>query len=289
MLPSVRATDRGALVVRGARLAWGVRTYVMGIVNVTPDSFSGDGLTDAEAAVAHGLAQLAAGADVIDVGAESTRPGYTPISIDEECARLLPVIAGLRARAPGAILSIDSFKPEVVRAAQRAGGDLINSIWGLDDDLLATARQTNAPVIIMHNKRVAIYETDVVDEVLADLERQAQRAVNAGIARERVILDPGIGFGKLPEHNLAVLAKLGRLVARGFPTMLGASRKSTLGKLTGRPVGERVFATAATVALAVAAGVDVVRVHDVAEIRDVVRVADAIVRGWRPDDWKPQL
>ncbi|MGH7757677.1 MAG: dihydropteroate synthase, partial [Vulcanimicrobiaceae bacterium] len=217
MLPSVRATDRGALVVRGARLAWGVRTYVMGIVNVTPDSFSGDGLTDAEAAVAHGLAQLAAGADVIDVGAESTRPGYTPISIDEECARLLPVIAGLRARAPGAILSIDSFKPEVVRAAQRAGGDLINSIWGLDDDLLATARQTNAPVIIMHNKRVAIYETDVVDEVLADLERQAQRAVNAGIARERVILDPGIGFGKLPEHNLAVLAKLGRLVALGFP------------------------------------------------------------------------
>ncbi len=143
------------------------------------------------------------------------------------------------------------------------------------------------PVVIMHNKCLALYEGDVVDEVLAYLGRQARRAMRAGIPPEQIVLDPGIGFGKLPDHNLALLAALDRLVALGFPTLLGVSRKSTLGRLTGRPVGARAFGTAAAVALAIRAGIDIVRVHDVAEMRDVVAVADAVERGWRPADWDP--
>ncbi|MEO6991490.1 MAG: dihydropteroate synthase [Candidatus Baltobacteraceae bacterium] len=280
---------RGALRVRERTLVWGVRTYVMGIVNVTPDSFSGDGRPDATLATGHALAQLAAGADLIDVGAESTRPGHTPIAASLEEQRLVPVVAAIRAGAPDAIVSIDTFKPAVFAAARLAGGDLLNSIWGLDDALLQMALEARVPVIAMHNKRVALYERDVVDEVLSYLEGQATRAVRAGIPPEHVILDPGIGFGKLAEHNLAILASLGRLVALGFPTLLGTSRKSTLGKLTGRAVDQRAFGTAASVALAAAAGIDIVRVHDVAEQCDVVRVADAIARGWRPSDWHEEL
>jgi dihydropteroate synthase len=280
MSPSVRATD--ALEVRGARLVWGERTYLMGIVNASPDSFSGDGLADAGAVVERALEQRAAGADVLDLGAESTRPGHVPIAPEEELRRLVPVVRAVRAHAPEAILSIDTFKPDVFRAAHAAGGDVLNSIWGLNDALLAAAVECDAPVVIMHNGRS---EAATLDGVLRYLDGQAARAVAAGVPRERVLVDPGIGFGKDAEQNLAVLANLPRLKALGFPTLLGTSRKSTLGKLTGRPVHERAFATAATVALAAAAGIDVVRVHDVAAMRDVVRVADAIARGWRPADW----
>jgi dihydropteroate synthase len=276
---------RGALRVRGRSLAWGLRTYVMGIVNASPDSFSGDGLGDAQHAVDYALSQLAAGADLLDIGAESTRPGHAPIDAALEAARLLPVVRGTRDRAPDALISVDTFKPPIFRAAHAAGGDILNSVWGLDDQLLDVALACDAPVVIMHNKQVAVYERDVVDEVLSSLEEQATRAVRAGIARERVIVDPGIGFGKTAEHNVALLRALDRLVALGFATMLGTSRKSTIGKLTGRDIGARAFGTAATVALAVEAGVDIVRVHDVAAMCDVVHVADAVVRGWRPDGW----
>ncbi|MGH7728384.1 MAG: dihydropteroate synthase [Vulcanimicrobiaceae bacterium] len=283
---TAEAAPRGSLRVREREFAWGARTYLVGIVNATPDSFSGDGRPRADDAIAHGLGLLEAGADLLDLGAESTRPGYRPIDEDEELRRLLPVVRGLRARAPQAVLSIDTFKPAIFATAHEAGGDLLNSIWGIEDGrLLALAAERRAPLVIMHNKRVPIYERDVVDEVLASLEAQALRAVAAGLAPSSVILDPGIGFGKLAEHNLALLAQLERLVALGFPTLVGTSRKSTLGKLTGKPVGERAFATAATVALAIAAKIDLVRVHDVAEMRDVVAVADAIVRGRRPSDW----
>jgi dihydropteroate synthase len=285
----VRAPGRGALNVRGARLVWGERTYLMGIVNVTPDSFSGDGLPDAGDATAHALRQLAAGADLVDVGAESTRPGHQPIDEAVEARRLLPVVAALREQAPEAIVSIDTFKPAIFRAAFAAGGDMLNSVWGLDRPLAEAAAECGAPVVIMHNKRVAVYERDVVDEVLAFLEDRAAVAVRAGIPPERVIVDPGIGFGKMPDHNLALLAALDRVTALGFPTLLGTSRKSTIGKLTGRGVAERGYGTAATVALAAAAGIDIVRVHDVAEMRDVVRVADAIERGWRPQGWSDEL
>ncbi len=283
------ARDRGALRLTGRALPWGARTYVMGIVNASPDSFSGDGRPDSAAAVAHALAQLAQGADIVDVGAESTRPGYQPIDGATERARLLPTIAALRAAAPQAIISVDTFKADVYRDARAAGGDLLNSIWGAPADLLAACAETASPIVVMHNKAVAVYERDVVDEVLAFLDGAARRCVRAGIPAEHVVLDPGIGFGKLPEHNLALLRALGRVVALGFPTLIGTSRKSTIGKLTGRGVDQRAFGTAATVALAVAAGIDIVRVHDVAEQRDVVRVADAVVRGWRPAGWSDHL
>jgi dihydropteroate synthase len=282
-------TQRGALRVRDRVWPWGARTYVMGIVNVSPDSFSGDGDVSPDAAAERAVAQLAAGADCVDVGAESTRPGHTPLDRATERARLLPAVRAIRAAAPDAVISIDTFKAELFREARAAGGDILNSIWGASPELIAAAAETGAPIIVMHNKAVAVYERDVVDEVLAFLEDAARRCVDAGIAPEHVILDPGIGFGKLPEHSLALLGALDRLVTLGFPTLVGTSRKSTIGKITGRDVGSREFGTAATVALCVAAGIDLVRVHDVAEQTDVARVADAVVRGWRPAGWTERL
>ena len=244
----------------------------MGIVNVSPDSFSGDGVPDTASALARALEQRDAECDIIDIGGESTRPGYQPIGAATELARLVPVIEALRAVDARPIVSVDTFKADVYRRAHAAGGDLLNS-----------------PIVVMHNKAVAIYEGDVIDEVLATLAAAAERCVRAGIPAEHVILDPGIGFGKTPEHNLSVLGALPRLVALGFPTLLGTSRKSTIGRLTARDVDGRAFGTAATVALAAAAGIDIVRVHDVIDQRDVVRVTDAIVRGWRPDGWSDNL
>jgi dihydropteroate synthase len=280
---------RGALRVRGRSLPWGVRTYVMGIINVSPDSFSGDGDPGAGAAAARAVAQLAAGADCVDVGAESTRPGHTPIDLATERARLIPAVAAIRAAAPDAIVSVDTFKPELFAEAHAAGGDILNSIWGAPPEVIEAAAQAGAPIVVMHNKPVAVYERDAVDEVVAFLAEAGARCVRGGIPAEHVILDPGIGFGKLPEHSLAVLGALDRIVGLGFPTLVGTSRKSTIGKLTGRAVEAREFGTAATVALCVAAGIDLVRVHDVEEQTDVVRVADAIVRGWRPDGWTERL
>jgi len=195
----------------------------------------------------------------------------------------------LRAVDARPIVSVDTFKADVYRRAHAAGGDLLNSIWGASDALIDVCVETVSPIVVMHNKAVAIYEGDVIDEVLATLAAAAERCVRAGIPAEHVILDPGIGFGKTPEHNLSVLGALPRLVALGFPTLLGTSRKSTIGRLTARDVDGRAFGTAATVALAAAAGIDIVRVHDVIDQRDVVRVTDAIVRGWRPDGWSDNL
>ncbi|HZO92993.1 MAG TPA: dihydropteroate synthase [Candidatus Baltobacteraceae bacterium] len=283
------ARERGALRVRGRELRWGERTYLMGIVNVAPDSFSGDGVLDPSAAATRAADHAAAGADILDVGAESTRPGHRPIDGATERARLVPALAAIRARLPGAVVSVDTFKADVFASAHEAGGDVLNSIWGASPELIAACAERGTPIVVMHNKAVAVYERDVVDEVLAFLDDAAARCVRAGIPPQHVILDPGIGFGKLPEHNLALLGSLRRLAALGFPTLIGTSRKSTIGKLTGRPVDAREFGTAATIALAIDAGIDVVRVHDVAEQRDVVRVADAIVRGWRPAEWSERL
>jgi len=285
---SANVRETRTLALGDARFVWGARTYLMGIVNATPDSFSGDGRPASADAIAHGLAQSAAGADILDIGAISTRPGHEPVDGDEELRRLIPVVRGIRERLPAAVISADTFDPGVFRAAHRAGADILNSVWGLDAALLEAVVECDVPVVVMHNSRTALYERGVVDEVLAYLEESAARAVRGGLRGERVILDPGIGFGKTPDHNLAILAALPRIVALGFPTLLGTSRKSTLGKLTGKPVEQRTFGTAATVALAVAAGIDVVRVHDVGEMRDVVAVADAIARAWRPSNWGSQ-
>jgi len=257
----------------------------MAIVNVTPDSFSGDGRVERDAALAHALQADELGADIIDVGGESTRPGHVPVDDATEIARVEPVIRALREARPQTVISIDTYKPAVVRAAHAAGADIVNCVWGAPDALLAVTAQCNMPIVAMHNQEGTRYERDVVETVCGFLHDCAQRAIRAGIPREHVLLDPGIGFGKTADDNIRVLRELTAIVALGFPTLLGTSRKSTIGALTQREPHERVYGTAATTALGIAAGIDVIRVHDVAQARDVVRVADAIVRDWRPHGW----
>ncbi len=198
---------------------------------------------------------------------------------------MCPVIERVRAALPTAVLSVDTYKPLVARAAHAAGADIVNSVWGAPDDLLDAAAELGMPIVAMHNQDGTRYDGDVMDAVLRFLSDCAQRAVDRGIPREHVILDPGIGFGKTPNHNIRVMRALPRLAQLGFPTLLGTSRKSTLGKLTRREPHERIYGTAATTALGIAAGIDVVRVHDVAQKRDVISVSDAIVRDWRPQGW----
>ncbi|MBV8433664.1 MAG: dihydropteroate synthase [Candidatus Eremiobacteraeota bacterium] len=257
----------------------------MGIVNVTPDSFSGDGLDETRAAVAHAFVQWGAGADLLDLGGESTRPGHVPVDAATEIARVVPVIEEVRAHLPHAPISVDTYKPAVARAAHGAGADIVNSVWGASDPLLDAVAELGMPLVIMHNQHDTHYAGDVVDAVLAYLDDAATRAVLRGLPPDRILLDPGIGFGKTADHNIAVLGALERLCGLGFPTLLGASRKSTIGKLTGREPRDRVFGSVAVTALAIAAGIDVVRVHDVGAARDAVAVSDAIVRGWRPLEW----
>jgi dihydropteroate synthase len=264
---------------------WGERTYVMGIVNVTPDSFSGDGTTQLKDAVERAVQQAEEGADFIDVGGESTRPGHVPVDDKTEMERAIPVVRALHERLPDIVLSIDTTKASVARAASEAGAGAINCVRGAPEVLLEVAAEREMTFVAMHNQEGTSYEGDVVDEVVRVLDDCAQRALRRGVARERILLDPGIGFGKTADQNLRVLRQLDRIVALGFPTLLGTSRKSTLGKLTGRQPQDRVAATAATSALAAAAGIDVVRVHDVAATRDALAVADAIFRGWRPQRW----
>lgn len=280
-----------SLRIRNQTLSFGSRTFVMAILNVTPDSFSGDGITAVDKAVAQALEQIRLGADLIDIGGQSTRPGHLPISEEEEAQRILPVVEKLRTYTD-TIISIDTYSPAVLQAALSAGGDLLNSIWGLERGLLGALGKHKCPVVIMHNKTVAEYGfsssssvSPVAAEVCAYLKSAAQDALACGLLPAQIILDPGIGFAKTADHNLEMLANLKQLTSLGFPTLLGSSRKSTIGKLTGKAVHERIFGTAATVALGIESGIDIVRVHDVAEILDVVKVSDAIVRGWRPVGW----
>ncbi len=273
------------LRVRGSTFDWGTRTYVMGIVNVTSDSFSGDGIADPAAAGVYAGEQWLAGSDILDFGGQSTRPGHEPVDAAIERERVVPAIAAVRERLPDAPISVDTFDVSVLRAAHEAGADIVNCVWGAPPEILETAAELGMPLVAMHNQHGTHYDGSVVYAVLRYLEGCANRAVRCGFARERILLDPGIGFGKTAEHNLEVLAALPRLVALGFPTLVGASRKSTIGKLTGREPPDRVYGTIAICALAIGAGVTMVRVHDVAAARDAVSVSDAIVRGWRPPQW----
>jgi dihydropteroate synthase len=269
--------------------AWGERTFVMGIVNVTPDSFSGDGLLTGRsadvvgAAVAQSRSMAAEGADLLDVGGESTRPGHVEVAEDEELGRVVPVIAAIRQALPEMPISVDTTKPAVAEAALAAGADLVNDVWAVapDDSLARVAAAHAAPLVLMHNRAEPRYE-DLVAEVIADLHAAIGRAVGAGVAREQLIVDPGFGFGKTPEHNVAILAALGELRVLGRPILLGTSRKSTLGRILDLPADQRLEATLATTALGIAAGADMVRVHDVRANVRVARTADAIIRGtWR--------
>ena len=277
-------TAPAATRIGSRTFAWGERTYVMGIVNVTPDSFSGDGLLaggdPVATAVAQALEMAAEGADVLDLGGESTRPGHAEVSETEELRRVLPVLQAIRDALPDMPITIDTTKPAVAMAAILKGANAINDIWGVGDSDTRTriAAETGLPIILMHNRAEPRYAV-LVEEVVADLRRAIDRAVDAGVPPSNVIVDPGIGFGKTAEQNIALLHDLHALQVLGRAILLGTSRKSTLGKVLDLPADERVEATLATTALGVAAGVDMVRVHDVRENVRAARIADAIVRG----------
>lgn len=260
-------------------------THVMGIINVTPDSFSDGGrFSQTETAVEHGLKLVAEGADILDIGGESTRPGAAPVCLDEELARVIPVIERLRA-ATAVPISIDTTKAEVARQAAQAGAEIINDITALQGDpaMPAIAAASGAGVVLMHmlgtpqTMQVNPEYQDVVTEVRDYLGERMLAAKAAGIAAERIVLDPGIGFGKTIAHNLEIFRRMGEFMTLGRPILVGPSRKAFIGKiLGGLPPGERVEGTAAAVTAAILAGARVVRVHDVGAIARVARVADAL-------------
>jgi dihydropteroate synthase len=265
----------------------------MGILNVTPDSFSDGGLFFApEDALLQAERMASEGADIIDIGGESTRPGSEPLPLEEELARVIPIIEALSSRL-STPLSIDTYKAEVARRAIEAGAAMVNDISALayDPEMASTVAELGVPVCLMHirgtprNMQINPHYEDVAEEVREELAERAEAALRAGIKRENIILDPGFGFAKTAAHNLELLRRLRELTTLGYPIMSGTSRKSTIGKvLGGLPVEERLEGTAATVALSIANGAAIVRVHDVKEMVRVVRVTDAVVRG----NWKEE-
>lgn len=277
---------------------WGERTYVMGIINVTPDSFSGDGVLAAGTIGATGVStdptdvavdtarrMIAEGADILDVGGESTRPGHAPVADDEERRRVVPIVTAVRRTFPDVPISVDTTKPTVAEAALDAGANLINDVWGVgaDDALPRLAAARGVPLVVMHNRAEPRYSAFLA-EVIADLRAALDRAVRLGVPRDDLIVDPGFGFGKTPEQNLELIRDLAELRVLGRPILLGASRKSTLGRVLGLGPDQRLEGTLATTALAIAGGVDMVRVHDVGPNVRAARVGDAIMRGhWRSD------
>jgi len=280
-------------------LKWGEKTYVMGILNLTPDSFSGDGTLKDQAPIRFALEKakqfLENGADILDIGAESSRPGSEPISASLELKRLLPVLKALKKGNPKGIISVDTYKAEVAKQCLENGADWINDIWGLrkDTNLANILSQYDAPVILMHNRskpsavknnerlgaayQGAVYY-DFMEEIKNDLMESASLALQAGIRKENIILDPGIGFGKTVQQNLALINRLDEIKALGYPILIGPSRKSFLGAILDLPVEKRLEGTAASIAVGIARGADIVRVHDVKYMARVVKVADALTR-----------
>ena len=293
---------------------WGSSTYVMGILNVTPDSFSGDGILSPSpsgrlrsapqggirgegeyGALQQAKEFLSAGADILDVGGESTRPGSQPVSKSEELDRVIPVIEAISNDLPDALISIDTYKAKVAEAAFNAGAHILNDVWALraDPELASVAAAFRVPVILMHNRSnpasVEVREQlgnayigsayeNLVEDVKRELLASVDLAVKAGVDESRIILDPGIGFGKTREHNLELINRLDEIRALGYPVLLGTSRKSFIGFTLDLPADQRVEGTAATVVVGIARGADIVRVHDVKEIVRVAKMTDAIVR-----------
>jgi dihydropteroate synthase len=287
-------------MTRSAHLDFGGRTYVMGIINVTTDSFSGDGLLTAGDAVQAALEQArrfaAEGADILDVGGESTRPGSQPVSADEELERVLPVIRALAADDLDVILSIDTYKAVVADAAVQAGADWINDVWGLRaDPLLAeVAARRQTPLVLMHNRSkpsnaelrerlggryIGMQYEELIGDIQKELMESVELARQAGVADEAIILDPGIGFGKTVEQNLELLRRLSELKSLGFPLLIGPSRKSFIGYTLDLPPDQRLEGTLAACVLGIQAGADILRVHDVLPAVRAARMADAILRG----------
>ena len=276
--------------IGGVRFVWGERTYVMGIINVTPDSFSNDGVgSDVDTAVRLAARFQEDGADIIDVGGESTRPpgiygDSKPVSVDEELGRVLPMIEAI-SRETDVPVSIDTYKAAVAKSAIEAGATMINDVWALqrDPEMLRVAADADVPIVLMHNQVGTEYE-DVVPDVIEGLRARVSVAVEGGMRPEHIIVDPGMGFGKTAEQNLEILRRLYEFEELGLPLLVGMSRKSTIGYVLRLPVEDRVEGTAATVALSIAGGADIVRAHDVKEMARVARMTDAVVRGWSQDD-----
>ncbi len=269
----------------GTHFDWGTRTFLMGIVNVSPDSFAGDGIHSPAIALELASRMVKDGADIIDVGGESTRPGSTPISLDEEMTRVIPVIQGL-CRHVDIPVSVDTYKYEVAQRALQAGARIINDIWGLKREprLADLAGYYGAGMVLMSNQRDIspnhdVEFQDIMQVVMDDLQRATGDAVARGVPADQIIVDPGIGFGKTQPQNLLLLRRLRELRVLGYPVLIGTSRKSVLGHVLQLPASERFEATAATVALAIDRGADIVRVHDVKEMARVCKVTDAVVRG----------
>jgi dihydropteroate synthase len=281
-------------------LQWGARTYVMGILNITPDSFSGDGLIaypeeGLERALEQARSFVAAGVDILDVGGESTRPGSQPVSAAEEIERVVPVIAAIAADGLDALISVDTYKAEVAEAALKAGAHWVNDVWALraDPDLAGVAARYGCPIVLMHNRikpgsaelterlggrYIGIDYEDLIEDIKAELLSSVGIALAGGIKKEMIILDPGIGFGKTVEQNLELLDRLGEIRALGYPLLLGPSRKSFIGYTLDLPADQRVEGTAAAVAIGIVRGADIIRVHDSLQMVRVARMADAIVR-----------
>jgi dihydropteroate synthase len=265
----------------------GKRTLLMGVLNVTPDSFSDGGLyLGREKAIAHGLEMVEEGADIIDVGAESTRPGAAPVTAEEEVRRVIPVIEGIRKQS-NIMISIDSYKAQVVQQALEAGAGMVNDISALrfDEGMLEVLAKYDVPFVLMHmqGEPRTMQENpqyiDVVSDIIDFLQKRIELATAAGIPQGRIIIDPGIGFGKLLQHNLEILRRLEELRSLGRPLLIGPSRKSFIGQLTGEPADGRLSGTIASVVLGIIKGADMVRVHDVGEVKRAIQVADAIMRG----------
>ena len=291
-MPEYKPSNLGSTRCGSTIFRWGQRTYIMGVVNVSPDSFSGDGIADAEEAVAKAKQLASEGADIIDIGGESTRPSSTPVSTDEELGRVVPVVEKL-AKEVSVPLSVDTYKLEVARQALNAGANMINDIWGLqkEAELAELAAQKGVPIVLMSNQRDSPCQ-DIMPAVVSDLKRAIKQALSAGMPWENIIIDPGIGFGKTQEQNLEVLQHLDELRILGRPILLGSSRKSFIGwvldlTLEQRskkvafvpPNDQRLEGTAATIAIGIAKGTDIVRVHDVKEMARVCKMSDAISRG----------
>jgi dihydropteroate synthase len=271
----------------------------MGILNVTPDSFSGDGIIAKGNAVDFAIQQAADflehGADILDVGGESTRPGSAPVNAEEEMERVIPVIEALHNKFPNAIISIDTYKASVAEAAIRAGAQIVNDVWGFraDSEIASVAARYKTPVILMHNRSnpasVEVREKlggtylgaeydDLLDDVKRELLVSVEIAKNAGVGENVILLDPGIGFGKTREHNLELINRLGEIRKLGYPILLGTSRKSFIGFTLDLPPDQRVEGTAATVAVGITRGADIIRVHDVQEMARVAKMTDAMIR-----------
>lgn len=267
------------LDARDKKLVLGARTLVMGILNVTPDSFSDGGkFLDPGKALERALQMVEEGADIIDVGGESTRPGYTAVQSEEEVKRVVPIIEKIADKVR-AIISVDSCKAEVARQALEAGAHIVNDQWALqaDSQMPNIVARYNAAVVIMHNQQGTVYK-DMMGEIVRYFRESMVIAEQAGIDRNKIIIDPGIGFGKTVEQNLETINRLPELVCLGQPVLVGTSRKSVIGKTLDLPVDQRREGTAATVVMSIAGGADIIRVHDVKEMARVARMTDAIVR-----------